>query len=207
MFAALLLFGKDHIVGIIISIAVLAALAYIGILRAEVSHYKAKDAEYTLQMNAINAQNAALQKSSEEITKKYNGSLDDKEQMILKSSALIAKGIKDDKELNSLRLSNNAVRVFNASKQQASNGEAATPAVKGDASGTSAVVASTSVSAGTSQVTSGTSFVTLADLLTVSNENDSNHLACIATVHEWQNFWADYVKSIDATNLTITKKQ
>jgi hypothetical protein len=190
MIAALLLFGKNHIVGIIIAILALAALTYVGVLRHEVTHYKAENTELSLQMNSINQKNAALAASNQDLTKKYNGSLDDKEQMIQKSSELIAKGIKDDKELNSLRLSNHAVSVFNASKQQTTNTQTTTTAVKGDVSGSSA----TSTDTGNT----GTSQVTLADLLIISGRNDTEHLKCIAQVHEWQNFWKDYVSNVTA---------
>jgi hypothetical protein len=119
-----------------------------------------------------------------ELTQKYNGALTKLNQQVDQNEALNAKNIALSKELYGVKLSLNAVRLFNASKQAASDsagvqqpGTQASPTVSGHGSDTG---------------TTGISSSTLGDMLQVVNRNDSNHKKCIAQVKKWQDFWNDF---------------
>ncbi|MGH7747507.1 MAG: hypothetical protein ACREQ5_22525 [Candidatus Dormibacteria bacterium] len=134
--------------------------------------------------NAAIAQREAADKAAADITAKYKDELKKNESLSLVENNLIVEKIKHDKELAAVKLSLNAVKLFNASKQPVNSGSSvqASPTVSGDA-----------------QVTSPSGkIVTLQDLFIVSAHNDKSHLDCISQVEQWQAFWNDVTTKYDA---------
>lgn len=140
-------------------------------LRLEVTQANAKTA--TVEREA--ADNAA------QLTSKYKNVLAAKDVVISKNEALNEQNIKQSKELRNLHLSLNAVRLFNASKQQAESG-----GVPASGANSAATVKGNDATTGTA----GT--VTVSDAFQVVAHNDANHLRCIAKVQQWQSFWKDF---------------
>ncbi len=170
-----------------IALAIVAALVvgYIAILKTEVSHYKAKAETIQAQYDAAVAKAKSDLDTLEATNKQLSANIADTEKAWSKAQAENLKyfqdKIKNDKELAALKLSLNAVRVFNESKNPGG----------ANSQGSTDTNAPDDGKAGTAQAS-------LADLLAVSAENDANHFRCIKQVEEWQDFWTGYVKNVSA---------
>jgi hypothetical protein len=181
-----LLILKKYWPAIAIGLVVVASLSYIKILKVERDHYKGKAEQVQQQFDKLVKTSELNEKSLKEdnakITAKYRDTLKDSGTLIVANAKLNQENIKNAKELRDVKLSLDALRLFNASKQSTVEGQAPTVAVSGNATG-----ASTTQEA-----------VTLQDMLLVVNENDANHLKCIDQVHAWQKFWKDYQISVNS---------
>ena len=182
-----LLFLKANWKLILPVLMLLGLFAYTGTIKLERDHYKKEYNQVVLEFNQFKkeskTQQDLLQEGANEVTSKYKNVLKDATTLTVENARLNAEAIKNAKELRDVKLSLDAVRLFNASKSDDSpvadtkpgNDEAPTP-------------------------TKETPSVNLQDLLLVVNENDANHKACIKTVEAWQGFWQDYVKKVEAVN-------
>lgn len=182
-----LLFLKANWKWILPVLMLLGLFAYTGTIKLERDHYKKDLDAVTLEYNNYKKQSKEnqdlLKQGATEITAKYQNVLSDATKLTIENARLNMENIKNAKELRDVKLSLDAIRLFNASKSDDSsvadtkprNDEAPTP-------------------------TKETPSVNLQDLLLVVNENDANHKACIKTVEAWQGFWQDYVKKVEAVN-------
>ncbi len=146
----------------------------------------------TLNIKEANIKERALEKSAEELTKKYKESLHNQFVLQAEQGRQAVERIKKDEETKRIILSANAISLFNASKPS-TTGEATTPAIKGN-DGASGVPKPS----GAAGVDSTTPTASLQDLLLVSAENDRQHYRCISQVLEWQHFWTEVEQSVKA---------
>lgn len=189
-------FLKDNWLPILLVVIGIGLYARYETVRIERDHYKAevttltqhaKDLDSKIEANnkAFEAAKKQAAQDAATITAKYKDALIQRNQAIEVNSKFVEKQIAQDKELASLKLSLRTVELFNASKQSAS--------VQQPGSGPSnSESANGGNTPSTDQASSQQTNVTLADLLLVSEQNDKNHLKCIAQVKTWQNFWDDY---------------
>ena len=189
MWEIALAFLKANWKWIAVGIAALSLITYIKVIQLERNHYKNEYQQVQLKLDTLvttsKANEEHLKNDNEALSHKYANTLRDANTLVTANAGLNERNIKLDKELAATKLSLNAVRLFNASKQPAS-----TEAVAADTKpGNDAEAASTKVSSSS-----------LADMMLIVNENDANHLRCIATVEQWQKFWNDYVAIVEANN-------
>lgn len=177
----ILLFLKDHILAIIITIACLSLMAYVGLLKHSNTVLRKEVGEYKMQIATLHAKEASLEQASEALTNKYKDALAKNNAVVLANTKILKEKLANEKELSAIRLSVNAVSLFNSSKGN-TNGQESAAAIKGNDARTAALEK------------------TLADLYGVVYENDANHLICIDTVKKWQNFWRDYEATIVSVN-------
>ncbi len=188
--ALVLTFLKSNWKLIAIGVAIAAVMGYIGVLRVERNHYAAKAKSLEVLVSSLKTQ-AKLQEDSlkadaADLTRKYQNTLKDANTLVTVNARLNAENIKNAKELRDVKLSYNAIRLFNASKQADPN--PAPQAVEGNAGNTSPA-----------------SEASLQDLLTVVNSNDENHLKCINALEQWQKFWPDVEAAVNRANNANTR--
>ncbi len=170
------MFGLSSIKWIAIGLAVLAVVAYVGFLRLEVTHYRTDrdkiQAEYNVYKDEVVATHAALQTAFDALTLKYKETLVASNRAESDKLVAITQRIRSDKELASIKLSANAIRLFNDGKAASNTGSKGTAAPKpGDAS------------AGDK---------TLADLMVVVKINEKNQNTCVDALTAWQSWWGDF---------------
>lgn len=174
---------------IAVAIAVGGLLAYIQTIKLERDHYKKNYTVVTLKLETLvkdaKVREDKLAADNEAITKKYQSTLKDANTLTTENARINAENIKNAQELASVRLSYNAVRLFNASKPSTTKDQKASPTVSGNDGTATSVAKALEVKS-----------QTLADLLQVVNENDANHQVCIDTVTQWQQFWTDYEQAV-----------
>lgn len=176
------MFVKSNWKLIVIGLAIAALMGYIGFLKLEVSHYKTKYEDAQLVIAEIHSKEEAQKAAAAAITRKYENSQAAYKLALAELGKKTQEKIANDTELANTRVSLNALRLFNESKQ---GGDTA-PAVQGHAGETS----------GTSQ---GPGTTSLTTIFAVSAKNDENHLRCVKQVEEWQNFWRDYESSVQVS--------
>jgi hypothetical protein len=164
----------------LIALGVLAAIivTWIGVLKLEVSHYKAKaeaeHAQFVLYKNQAEAKEAKLEAGAAAISKLHEHALAEADaQRDLKTKAVQEK-IAANEELKRTRISFAAVRLLNESTRPT---EEPTPAVQANAGST------TGTEAGT---------VPLSVVGRIVAENNGNHQACTERLTEWITFWGEY---------------
>jgi hypothetical protein len=130
-----------------------------------------------------------LEANARSITKEFSESLRLANDKIQLEQNKVKERIKNDKESRGIKLSPAIVSLFNDSKPTLKLKD---PAItkQGDVSGTSAV----------EEDPPNAYEHTLNELLDISNENDANHVKCIAQVKEWQGFWETYRKGYEAVS-------
>jgi len=188
-----LAFLKNNWKWIALGLAIASLVAYIEIIKGERNHYKKEYQSTQLKLDTLvkssKDRQDQLEADNVALSGKYANTLRTANDLTNIAAKLNGENIAKDKELASVKLSLNAVRLFNASKQPSTTTNQPAQAESSD-DGTSATLAKALEEK--SQ--------TLADLLQVVNENDSNHLKCIATVNEWQHFWSDFAASVESVN-------
>ncbi len=189
--ATILLFLRNNWKWIAVVLAIAGLLGYIETIKLERDHYKSKSNELQLQLDTAkkeaDAKQTELQANADAITDKYRTTLATANTLVTENAKLNAQNIAKDKELASVKLSLNAIGLFNASK---STEQDSAPETKQGDDGKATAIAEALKE----------SNKTLADLLQVTTINDANHLKCIATVEAWQKFWSDYEASVEAVN-------
>lgn len=179
----LMLWAKDNWKLIVIGLAIASLAIYIGVLKWQVSHYKELYQDSERVIATANARQNQLEAINESLTRKYDSLLQDHNQTLDKLSKQTKEKIKNDKELNSLRISFNAVRLFNESKRDPTT--STTKTIERDVGKTS-----------TPEVLSITNTVNLSEIFLLVAENDTNHLKCVKQVEAWQGFWLDYSSAV-----------
>lgn len=178
---------------IAVAVVIGGLLTYTKIVAVERNHYKTKAETVEAKLESLIASSKAeeerLNNENAALTAKYKNTLRDANTLVTVNAKLNEENIKNAKELRDVKLSLNTIRLFNASKQSSSQEEKPATTVSGN-DGTA-----TSVAKALEEKSQ-----TLADLMLVVNENDANHLKCIATVTEWQNFWREYERIVNAGN-------
>lgn len=191
--AEILLFLKNNWKWIAVGVFILSLASYIEVIRVERDHYKSKSESVQLKLDTLvktsNDKEAQLNADVNAITAKYKSTLADANTLVTATAKLNGENIAKDKELASVKLSLNAVRLFNASKQSSTEGNQPAKAESGNDGSTTSVAKALEEKS-----------QSLADLLQVVNVNDANHLKCIAAVNEWQRFWADFAASVESVN-------
>lgn len=186
-----LLILKKYWAYIALIIALGGLWSYSEVVKLERNHYKNEYQEVNIKLNNLIAsskqEEERLNNENAALTAKYRNTLSDANSLVVANAKLNEENIKNAKELRDVKLSNTALRLFNASKQSASTEEKPASTVEGN-DGTA-----TSVAKALEEKSQ-----TLADLLVIVNKNDENHLKCINTVNEWQKFWIDYTKVVNA---------
>ncbi len=191
--AALLLFLKANWKWIAVLVAVLGLVGYIKVIQLERDHYHQQyvnaEAQITRLVDSSKIAEAQSAQDAAELTDKYKSTLATANTLVTENARLNAQNIAKDKELAAVKLSLNAVRMFNASKQSTAEEGQSTTTVSGNDGSTAATAKALEEKS-----------QTLADLLQVVNINDANHFKCIKTVEEWQSFWKDYSTRVEALN-------
>jgi hypothetical protein len=155
-------------------------VGYIGYLRIDRNHWKHKAEELQLVINQALSREEALQLGNAAITKKYEGLLAVLNLQEDKYTKLLQEKISNDKELNSLRISYRALRLFNESKRD-------------PAAPTTTTLEGNDAKANSSEASSNNEgSVTLATVFKQVAENDGNHWKCVHQVEQWQTFWKDF---------------
>ena len=160
---------------IAVGLAIAAFAGYIGLLKHKVNSLTEDLAASELVIAKYKDNEEKLVRQAAEITKQHEAVLKDFNAEVTKNAKLTQDKIKLNKELNSVLVTLNAVKLFNESKSNTSPPDA----VKGD-----------------DAETSGTPVVPLASLFSIVAENDANHLKCVKQVEEWQVFWTDFASSV-----------
>ena len=169
-----LTFLKNNWKLLVVGLAIATLLGYIGFLKTSKDYYKNKAQELQLIINQAGEREEQLKLGNAAITAEYEKVLLRMNQQTEKVAALTKEKIKNDKELNSLRVSLNAVRLFNESKRDPTAPPSDTKqGDEGSAQGTAAGIS-------------------LAVIWTQVAENDANHWKCVKQVVTWQKFWEDY---------------
>lgn len=159
-------------------VLVLMALAYVKILHMEINHYKSKVVALEQEKAIIVEKNALLETAALDQTKRYSRQLENRLLDQQRDAKIVQERIKKDEETKRIAISSNVVELFNASKPDTQTVTTTKPKDDGKASTTGAI--------------------TLNDLLSTSARNDANHVVCIETVIEWQNFWKDFETGVKA---------
>jgi len=175
-FPLLLTFLKNNWKIIAIGLAIASLMGYIGYLQVSVDHYKTKVQNLQLVINQANEREEQLKLGNAAITQQYLHVLEESNKKTDKIFALTKEKIKNDKELNSIRISLNAIRLFNESKLNP------TSPIAGSEQGDDASTEGTTTFKG----------VTLANVFTQVASNDAEHWKCVEQVKTWQKFWKDY---------------
>jgi cell division protein FtsB len=177
-------FIKNNWKIVAIGLAIAALLGYIGFLRWDAEHWKTKYENVQLQLAEVKSREEAQKASNAAITRKYENVRSAYAQALELQAKTLKEKIKNDKELASIRLTLNAVELFNSSKQDGQPSETisihdgkASPIAEG------------------SGIT-----IPLTTFFEVGAENDKNHLRCIKQVEDWQGFWRDYESSVRVNN-------
>jgi len=178
------LFLKNNFQYIILGLMVLFIGGYITYINVDRNSLKKKVTELQLVINQAKAREAALELGNTAITEKYKTALAGLDMQQDKINSLLQEKIKNDKELKSLRVSLNAIRLFNESKRDPV--VQVTEAVEGNVGETN-TAQEDSGSNGGSGIT-----IPLTVVWATVAENDKNHWKCIKQVEAWQSFWKDY---------------
>jgi len=187
-----LLFLKTYWKAVIIGVLVMSLFIYIGVLKAEISHYKTKWQVAEAEIVAAKGREDRLAAANAGLTEKYKGILTQLFDEVNKSSKILQEKIKNDKELNSLRISIRALRLFNESKRNPSG--TPTKAIQGDVGSASGSEASTNPD--DPSLNGNGITVPLSTVFAQVAENDANHWKCVEQVGQWQNFWSDYEQAV-----------
>lgn len=191
----LLAFLKTNWLPILLAVVALGLVTRYEVVVKERDHYKDEvkvtQAEVkTLKQeiadnNKLAADKAkAAEAAAAELTAKYKEASHQRDQAIEVNTKLTEKQIAQDKELHRIKLSYNAIRLFNATKNMPTTSAQAPAAEPGhDSQATTA---------------GKTTSVTLADALIVVAHNDAKYKKCVETVEEWQNFWTDFTVKYQA---------
>lgn len=171
-------FFKSYWKIIVPVVLLLMALGYVKILHMEINHYKSKVVALEQEKAIVAEKNALLETAALDLTKKYSRQLENNLLEQQKKAQQVQERIKKDEETKRIALSSNVVELFNASKPDTQTAPATKPEDV--------------------RKTSTTGTTTLNDLLSVSARNDANHVVCIETVAEWQNFWKDFEAGVKA---------
>src|SRR5690242_11628428 len=106
---------------LLIGLAVALFLGYVEYLRLDNQHLKTKVNELNGIISKINANNKTLADNNQEITRRYTGIIRDYNHLVDINSDNIEKRIQSDKELNNVKLTLNAVRLYNDSTKLPAN--------------------------------------------------------------------------------------
>lgn len=187
------LFLKSNWKWIAVVLLIISLLGYIETIKLERDHYKNKVVAIQTELDNLVTSSAIKQKKLQadvtQITDKYKSTLHDANTLVTENAKLNGENIAKDKELASVKLSLNAVRLFNASKQSTSEQDSSSTSEQGNDGTTTSLAKALEEKS-----------QTLADLLQVVNINDANHLKCIKTVDQWQKFWSDYETAVEKVN-------
>lgn len=181
----ILKFCKDNWQLVLAGLAVLALVGYITALKMEVSHYKGKYEEVSAELASAQHREDVLKAEVEGLTTKYKDSLVETKKVVEMNTKLLEEAIQNDIELNTLRVSYNAISLFNKSKRDPSS--PASQAVKGNAGKASTTVELSDPNTGFVGRT-----VPLSEIFSLVAKNDANHWKCVKQVEAWQGFWSDY---------------
>lgn len=165
-------------------VLLLLALGYVKVLHMEINHYKNLVIELKQEAAIVREKNNLLEHAATEQSKKYARQLENRLLEEQKKAKLVKERIKRDKESAAIHLSPNIISLFNAGKP--------------DSEATPGTVSSDDGGASPAEKTLTSDERTLNQLLLISAENDANHLACIQQVKEWQHFWLDFKRSVEA---------
>lgn len=169
------------------------AIAYVMFLRWDNHHLQTKlDAAELQIVTAQNQQKAETERQdsiNRAITEKLRMETEAEVKLIAENQKLVQSKIAADEESKRVKLSNNLIQLWNASKSPAD--PEVTTTKSGDAGKASP---DTEVVKTTGEVVEKT----LNDLFRVSAANDANHLTCIKQVNAWQVFWHDYEQGVNS---------
>lgn len=182
--ALILTFLKDNWKLVLAVLAVLGLAGYIWFLKAEVNHYKSAAQEARAELAAAAVREEKLRLASEGIEKKYAAALVETKKTIELNAKLIEEAIQHDKELATLRVSYNAIGLYNASKRTPS--APAPKAVKGDDG-----KAGTADPSGTANGVRVNDGIPLTVVWKNVAQNDANHWKCVRQVEAWQGFYLE----------------
>lgn len=180
MWILALTFLKNNWKLVLIGLSILSLLSYIAFIKWEVRHYRSLYQNAMLELAQAESREAKLNEINIGITEKYKSTLKTVNAEIDKNNKLLTERIKLDKELKSLRLSLNAIKLFNESKRDPSTATSET-IQRND---------------GETDSSTTTQSVPLSTVFQVVAENDSNHWKCIKQVEQWQRFWQDYESAV-----------
>jgi len=170
---------------VLIGLAIVSLVGYIGFLKWEVRHYKTAFQDAKAELAAAAHREEQLEAANAGITRKYEESLKDQNALVDMAMNAIGERIKKDEELARIKLSPNAARLFNQSKRDPSAKTA--EAKQGD------VGKASTPDAGTYSTGQN---IPLTDIFIVVAQNDANHWKCVKQVEMWQNFWGDYEQAV-----------
>jgi hypothetical protein len=185
----LLNFLKANWLPVLIGLVAVGLFTRYEVVVTERDHYKSEvqvaqtqvkqlKQEITDNNKIYEEESKAAKAAADALTAKYRTVSIERDKAIEVNTTLTEKQIAQDKELHRVKLSLNAIRLFNATKSVPQAGVSTPTTEPGHDS--------TAAPAGTSPT------VTLADALTVVAHNDEKYLKCVTTVEKWQHFWADF---------------
>lgn len=190
---AIMTFLKNNWKWIAIGIAFLSLIGYIKTIQIERDHYHQRyisaEAQIAKLVDSQKIAEQTLRDESAQVTAKYKDTLKTANTLVTENARLNSENIKNAKELANVKLSLDAIRLFNASKQSTAEEANSSKAVSGNDDSTAAVAKALEEKS-----------QSLADLLQVVNTNDANHLKCIKQVEEWQKFWPDVEATVEKYN-------
>lgn len=177
---------------LVLGVTLIAALVgYVWFLNVRLDHWKGVAQERTAELALAKKKQADLEADFATITKKYESALVETKETVEKNAKLIEEAIQHDKELNILRVSYNAVGLFNASKRDPSR--PAPKAIQGNDG-----KAGTADPSGTTNGLKRT--VPLSEIFSLVAKNDANHWKCVKQVESWQAFWIEFEAAVAAAD-------
>jgi hypothetical protein len=188
-------FLKANWIPVVIGVACLALMGYIGVLHLEINHYKSEVVALQLEKKAAAAKTAQLEANAENITKMYHESLANQFKLQDAAGTAVHERIVKNEASKHVILDSDIVGLFNSSKPSLKLKDTTNP-IKGNAGRPSSIEEDPRYADEAPLAYEHT----LNELLDISAYNDSNHLKCIGVVHEWQNFWKDYTESYGAVS-------
>ena len=189
MFIPLLVtFLKNNWKIIAIGLAIASLMGYIGFLQVSRDHYKEKAETLQLVINQAKAREEDLRMGNAAITQKYLSVLDESNKKTDKILAMTKEKIKNDKELNSIRVSLNAIRLFNESKSDP----------------TSPIAGSEQGDDGSAEGATTFKGVSLSSVFDQVATNDAAHWKCVSQVKTWQKFWKDYEDNYNGVTKNVS---
>ncbi len=166
---------------IAVGIAILALLAYVKVLHMERDHavakYEKEHAAFeTYKANAV-AMHEAMKSSNAALTLQFKQAEIARNQAAETFRKTINERIKADEASKRIMLPPTSVQLFNSTTtDEPDTGQSPSAHVVND--------------------DAAEARLTLNDLLIISAENNANHLTCINTVRDWQQFWSQFVKNV-----------
>lgn len=178
---------KKNWLPICLGLIVLGTLSYIKVLKVERDHYHSQANQIAKRLALLivagDEQKAQLEKDKVEIEAKYRNTLKDANDLIISNAKANEENIRNAKELHDVKLSLDAVRLFNSSKQ--SSPADTKPGNVAEAPTTQEAPVNTS---------------NLQEMLLVVNYNDAEHLKCIKQVTQWQDWYVDVKAAVERAN-------